>query len=63
MNLQEAKLEIAKENPDAIFVEVAKGYFEIQDFTYSNEVRAVIAEYDDCFDEIFYPEYDPCGCV
>ena len=36
-------------NPAAVFVEDARcpGYFRVADFTYSDEVRAVIYYYDD----------------
>lgn len=59
MTLEEAKIEIAKENPDAIFEEVVPGYYVISDFTYSDELRAIIAEFDDCFGDIMYPDYHP----
>ena len=50
MTLDEAKQYVASNgNPAAVFVEdpACKGYYRVMDFTYSDEVRAVIYVYDD----------------
>lgn len=54
MNLAQAKAEVAKTNPDAVWVatstfEGKPDLFDIFDFTYSDEIRAKIYEFDCCF--------------
>ena len=49
MTLDQAKAKVAQTNPQAVFIEYpdARGAYQILDFTYSDEVRAVIGAFDD----------------
>lgn len=54
MTNQQAKEFIRKTNPCAVFVEDQHGSFQAFDFTYSEEVRAMIFEYDDIFGALYH---------
>lgn len=54
MNTEQAKAIIRKSNPDAVFKEDQHGSFEAFDFTYSDEVRTKVFEYDDIFGALYH---------
>lgn len=54
MNKQEAKAKVLQSNPGAVFTENEFGDFDAFDFTYSDEVRAKIYEFDNCFGCLYH---------
>lgn len=61
MNVEQAKAYVAKTNPNAVWVVTSTfkdepDTYDVFDFTYSDEIRAKIFEYDHCTESLFeYP--------
>lgn len=56
MTLDQAKAFVARNNPNAVWVEVFDDLYEVRDFTYSDELRAVIFEFDVMFGDLLRPD-------